>query len=196
MHPTNSCFFFFLTLTEATSDSARNKCSHCQRKRVIILLTYFLENLVLFSTFSVSEKTEKTAELWGRFASLIFINFSYSWPKNEKNVRAVKTFATLRRRLQRPHIFVYILLMSLKFWTDYYLLVQTLVNYGILSKMVCESRTSYICNVKLYSERGNNMHDTITEVLEPYLDKWYNTSLIIVWYVYTMSKAESVIPSR
>ncbi|XP_055386165.1 piggyBac transposable element-derived protein 4 [Condylostylus longicornis] len=49
-----------------------------------------------------------------------------------------------------------------------------IVKYGILNRMLCESKTGYICNFKLYSGESNNLRNTITEVLAPYLNKWHN----------------------
>ncbi|XP_026467688.1 piggyBac transposable element-derived protein 4-like [Ctenocephalides felis] len=66
-----------------------------------------------------------------------------------------------------------------------------IVKYGILIRMVCEAKSGYICNLKIYCGNGNSLQSTILDILEPYLNLWHhvymdnfynsvNTSLLLL----------------
>lgn len=48
-----------------------------------------------------------------------------------------------------------------------------IAKYGILNRIVRECMAGCICKFKLYSGVGNNLRNSITEILRPYLNKWY-----------------------
>jgi hypothetical protein len=49
-----------------------------------------------------------------------------------------------------------------------------IIKYGILVRMVCESKTGYICNFEIYSGKGRKLEETILSILEPYKNMWYH----------------------
>lgn len=65
-----------------------------------------------------------------------------------------------------------------------------LIKYGILNRTVCQSKTSYICNFKLYSGKGGNLQNGITEILVSYLRKYlcwqFYNSVDVARYLNTM----------
>ncbi|KAI4474615.1 hypothetical protein M0802_015530 [Mischocyttarus mexicanus] len=49
-----------------------------------------------------------------------------------------------------------------------------IVKYGILNRMICESKTGYICSFILYCGKSVSLENTILELLNPYLNKWHH----------------------
>jgi len=46
--------------------------------------------------------------------------------------------------------------------------------YGILIRMVCEARTGYICNFRIYDGKGSRLQETILDLLQPYANLWHH----------------------
>jgi len=49
-----------------------------------------------------------------------------------------------------------------------------LIKYGLLVRMVTESTSGYILNLKTYAGKGKKIQETIFTLLEPYLDQNYH----------------------
>jgi hypothetical protein len=49
-----------------------------------------------------------------------------------------------------------------------------IIKYGILVRIVCEALTGYICNMQIYSGQGRRLNDTISILLEPYMNKGHH----------------------
>jgi hypothetical protein len=49
-----------------------------------------------------------------------------------------------------------------------------LTKYGLLIRVVTESTSGYIGNLKMYAAEGLRLEETIFSVLEPYLDQNYH----------------------
>ncbi|XP_059531352.1 piggyBac transposable element-derived protein 4-like isoform X1 [Myotis daubentonii] len=45
-----------------------------------------------------------------------------------------------------------------------------IIKYGLLVRMVCESKTGYICNMEIYTGEGKKLNDSLLSLLRPYLD--------------------------
>ena len=50
---------------------------------------------------------------------------------------------------------------------------RKLINYGLLVRMVTESNSGYIFNLKIYAGEGRKLQETIFTLLESYLDQKY-----------------------
>jgi len=49
-----------------------------------------------------------------------------------------------------------------------------IITYGILVRVVAESKSGYICNMKMYCGEGRKLAETILDVLTLYKDKYYH----------------------
>lgn len=49
-----------------------------------------------------------------------------------------------------------------------------ITKYGLLIRMVCEARTGYICNFRMYCGEGSRLQETILNLLEPYSNLWHH----------------------
>ena len=49
-----------------------------------------------------------------------------------------------------------------------------IIKYGVLVRMVCEATTGYICNLDIYCRQGKPLLQTITTLLEPYVNLWHH----------------------
>jgi hypothetical protein len=41
-----------------------------------------------------------------------------------------------------------------------------IMKYGVLVRMVCEAVLGYVCNMKIYSDEGKNLEDTVLSLLD------------------------------
>lgn len=49
-----------------------------------------------------------------------------------------------------------------------------IIKYGLLVRVICETITGYIGNIEIYGGKGRRLKETISSLLEPYLDQWYH----------------------
>jgi hypothetical protein len=49
-----------------------------------------------------------------------------------------------------------------------------ITKYGIMVRMVCESKTGYICKLLIYDASGMTLQNTVLELLNPYLGLGYS----------------------
>ncbi|XP_037935156.1 piggyBac transposable element-derived protein 4 [Teleopsis dalmanni] len=49
-----------------------------------------------------------------------------------------------------------------------------IIKYGLLIRMVCEAKTGYICNFRMYCGVGSRLQDTILNLLKPYCNLWHH----------------------
>lgn len=49
-----------------------------------------------------------------------------------------------------------------------------MIKYEILARVVAESKSSYICNMKMYCGEGRKLAEALLNILTPYKDKYYH----------------------